>query len=179
MLKQLTHLVVTALAVNTGCVIDTNTTVTDSETSSPATDNTSTGDTATDGTSSDSTSTSGTESTATTSPTTTAPTTTEASTSSTTDTSTTEDATAGTTVGTTGSGFGKCGRDPNNEYYACEFVGADPGGTNPIECPDTLPAEGDDCDGNSPITGVGCCLPDGSNYYCTDQGKIAIDACGS
>ncbi|WAS94040.1 hypothetical protein [Nannocystis punicea] len=174
MLKHLALLVVTALAVNTGCVLDTNTTDTDSEASSSATEATTTDTTTTDGTT-----TSGTSTTETTSPTTTAPTTTETSTSSTTDTSSTDDTTAGTTAGTTGSGFGKCGWDPNNKYYACDLVGEDPSGTNPIECPDTLPAEGDACDGNSPITGVGCCLPDGSNYYCTDQGKIAIDTCGS
>lgn len=177
MLKNLTLVAIAGLVVSTGCVLNTNTTDSDAET-----DDSVTGDTTTDGNTTGTTTESTTDGTATgdtetttTSSTTTAPTTTETEPTSTTSTATTDD----TTAGTTGSGFGKCGWDPNNKYYACGFVGEEPGGVSPIECPDTLPAEGDDCGENSPVTGIGCCLPDGSNYYCTDQGKIAIDACGA
>ncbi|MCY1011067.1 hypothetical protein OV079_36980 [Nannocystis pusilla] len=175
MLKNLTLVAFAGLVVSTGCIINTNTT--DSDTSSVTSNNT-TDATTTDGTTTDGTATVDTEG-STASPTTTAPTTTETEPTSTTSTATTDDTTAGTTAGTTGSGFGKCGWDPNNKYYACGFVGEEPDGVSPIECPDALPAEGDDCDESSPITGTGCCLPDGSNYYCTDQGKIAVDACGA
>ncbi|WP_434421156.1 hypothetical protein [Nannocystis pusilla] len=174
MLKNLTLVAIAGLLVSTGCVINTNTSDSDSETSGSVTGNTTTDTTTTDGTTTEGT----TDGTATddTDTTTTSSTTTETEPTSTTSTATTDDTTAGTT---TGSDFGNCGWDPNNKYYACGFIGEEPGGVSPIECPDTLPAEGDDCDENSPVTGIGCCLPDGSNYYCTDQGKIAIDACGA
>lgn len=175
MLKNLTLVVIAGL---TGCVINTNTTDSDSESSDSVT-----GNTTTDGTTTGATTEGTTEGTATGdtdgTTTTTTTTTTETEPTSTTSTATTDGTTTSTTAGTTGSGFGQCGWDPNNKYYACDFVGEEPGGTSPIECPDTLPAEGDDCDETSPVTGIGCCLPDGSNYYCTDQGKIAIDACGA
>ncbi|MCY1067795.1 hypothetical protein OV090_23845 [Nannocystis sp. RBIL2] len=176
--KNLTLVAIAGIVVSTGCVINTNTTDSDSETSDSVTGNTTTDATTTDGTTTESTTdgtATGDTDTTTTNSTTTAPTTTETEPTSTTSTATTDD----TTASTTGSGFGKCGWDPNNKYYACDFVGEEPGGVSPIECPETLPAEGDDCDENSPVTGIGCCLPDGSNYYCTDQGKIAIDACGA
>ncbi|MDC0718695.1 hypothetical protein [Nannocystis bainbridge] len=156
-----------ALVLVTGCVVDTNKIGSDEESSTTASS------TSTDTSTTDGSTTSDTE--ATISPTTTTTSTTDPETTSTTELSTTE----GTTASTTGSGFGNCGWDANNKYYACGFIDADPDGDHPIECPDTLPTEGDDCDETSPINGVGCCLPDGSNYYCTDQGQIAIDTCGT
>lgn len=177
MRKNLTHILVTGLIASTGCIINTNTTDSGSETEGTATDATTDGTSTADDTSTtDGTSTSGTGTDSDTGTSTAAPTATESPTSTSDDTSTTDDTTAGTTGG---SEFGNCGWDPNNTYYVCGFEGADPGNLNPIECPDTLPNAGDPCDEDSPISGVGCCLPDGKNYYCTDQNVIAIDECGA
>jgi hypothetical protein len=37
---------------------------------------------------------------------------------------------------------------------------------------------GDKCDDTTPVTGVGCCTPEGVNYYC-GEGAIATDDCGA
>ncbi|MBZ5715565.1 hypothetical protein [Nannocystis pusilla] len=185
MLKNLTLIAVTGLFVATGCIINTGTTDSGTDTNITATNNTTDGTSTTDGTDGTSTTdgTDGETGTSTAAPTTTAPTTTgDAPTSTTSDGTTTDDTattTEDTTAGTTGGAFGKCGWDPSNDYYACGFEGVDPDNLNPIECPDPLPAAGDACDASSPVGGIGCCLPDGKNYYCSDQNMIVIDECGA
>lgn len=174
MIKNLTLLAIAGLFVNTGCVINTGTTETDSDTNNTTTTN----NTTSDGTTTDDTTTDGTATDDTTTDDTTAGTTTPTTTD--TPTSTTSSTTEGTTDDTTtgNSEFGKCGWDPDNKFYACGFIGADPDAISPIACPDELPAEGDPCDEMGMVTGVGCCLPDGSNYYCSMAGMIVIEACG-
>ena len=82
------------------------------------------------------------------------------------------------------SAYGMCGWFADGGYYACAIDGAmagvaDPNGTFPIDCPDPLPVEGDKCDEMGPVTGQGCCLPDGTNYYCDNNGSVVIEACGA
>lgn len=176
MLKNLTLLAIAGLVFNAGCVINTNTTDTDTaSTNNQTTDGTSTTESGTDTTdTTDGTATQGTtDDTATTGPTTTSPTTTDVP------TSTTVTTTDSTTDATTGSQFGNCGWDATNKYYACMNVGEDPDGISPIECPDPLPAEGDPCDDTTPVNNVGCCLPDGTNYYCSAEGMVVLEACGA
>jgi hypothetical protein len=177
MLKHLTFLVVAGLVANTGCIITTNTSGSDSasDTSKQTTETPDTvGTTDTTGGTTDSTdgttdSTDGTtDSTDTGVPTTGVPTTTDATTADTDSTT------------TTGGGFGQCGWDGRNNYYACGGEGEDPEGIDPIQCPDPLPNAGDPCDEEtSLISGIGCCLPDGTNYYCSQQGIIVIEECGA
>ncbi|NUP14456.1 MAG: hypothetical protein HOW73_51155 [Polyangiaceae bacterium] len=59
-----------------------------------------------------------------------------------------------------------CGWDEANEFYACGFVGEDPQGFYPIDCPPDL-VEGDPC---GKVPGAGCCAPDGTNWYCGTSG---------
>lgn len=96
--------------------------------------------------------------------------------------STTDITTDSTTTTGSGSNYGNCGWNDTEQYYACDIYGGlpgepDPGGT-PIDCPDRLPAPGDPCDENSPVNGIGCCLPNGDNYYCSADNTIAVDNCG-
>lgn len=133
----------------------------------------STGGTATTGTGTDTGTATGTASTGTATGTDTAGTTagtTMAETSTTGETST-----AGTTEGTTGPAA-MCGWDDGNGYYECGFEGEDPGGENPIACPDGL-VEGDPCE-TTGLTGQGCCDADGNNWYCTQEGTVFFNSCG-
>lgn len=175
MMKHLTLLAAACLLTTTGCVISLGGgTDSDSDSDSNSAGSTSNGggstssDGSTGGTSSASAST-------TDAPTTDAPTTTAATTTA----ASTTDATSGSTGG--GSEYGNCGWFVDGGYYACAPEGApgeaDPDGTFPIDCPDTLPVEGDKCDENGPVTGQGCCLPDGTNYFCDNNGAVAIVVC--
>jgi len=156
----------------TGCVIntggtDTNLTsfTTDSNTNSNTDTDATAGTDTTEGTSTATgtetegtgTATEGTEGTTAAPTTTTAPTTGEP-------TSTT------TTEGTTGGGL--CGWSADDGYYTCNFEGEDPGGTNPIECPENLVA-GDPCS-DSGLTGQGCCDASGNNWYCGEDMGMQI-----
>lgn len=177
MLKNFAFLTVTGLLAS-ACILS----IGDSD--SATTTDTSAGSTSGGSSTSDSGTTSTTDGT-------TSPTTTDASTTATTSPTTgptTTDATttdATTTQGTTTSGgnYGKCGWHPD-KYYACESAGGvpsaiDPDGISPIDCPDTLPAEGDKCDETTPVNYAGCCLADGTNWYCSNEGTIIMEACGA
>lgn len=147
----------------TGCVINTGGTDTlTSFTSDSNTDNNTETD-ATAGTeSTDGTSTAtGTETEGTASATEGTSTTEQAPTTGEPTTSTTE----GTTAGTTGGGL--CGWSVEDNYYTCNFEGEDPGGTNPIACPENL-VEGAPCS-DSGLTGQGCCDANGDNWYCGED----------
>lgn len=76
--------------------------------------------------------------------------------------------------------WGNCGWDDLGEYYGClDVAGApDPNGTYPIDCPLNLPQVGDACNRNSEVNGIGCCTANGDNYYCDNNGMIAVDNCG-
>lgn len=176
MLKNFAFITVTGLLAS-ACVIDIGNTISDSATATDSagtttegttSTGTTTGTTTSDGTTTQSTTTQGT--TSTTSPTT-GPTTTDAT------TGTTTDATTG------GSNYGQCGWHPD-KYYACAGDGGvpgevDPEGVSPIDCPDTLPAEGEKCDETTPVNFAGCCLPDGTNWYCSGDGMVVMAACGA
>ncbi|MDC0721213.1 hypothetical protein [Nannocystis bainbridge] len=148
-----------------GCLLGTNTSDGDADGTSTTT---TTGTTTTTTSTTTGTTTDSTDATATTAPTTTSATTTSTTTSAT------------TTTTTSPGNFGQCGWDPNNGYYGCGFQGVDPDGDHPLTCPETLPATGAPCDGDSPISNIGCCLPDGTNYYCSSEsgGMIVVEACG-
>lgn len=77
-----------------------------------------------------------------------------------------------TTLPDTG-GFGNCGWNATGGYYACNFSGVDPNGFDPIECP-YFPSAGDPC---GTITDIGCCAPNGDNYWCNNS-QIVIEPCG-
>ncbi|WAS92608.1 hypothetical protein [Nannocystis punicea] len=88
----------------------------------------------------------------------------------------------GTTFGTTepettGGEYGNCGWDAGNAYYGCGGVGPDPDGVNPIDCPPDV-AVGDPCSPDTPVNGIGCCMPNGDNYYCGNDNMVYMDACG-
>lgn len=76
-------------------------------------------------------------------------------------------------------GFGLCGWSVRNGYYGCDGTPGleDPEGVAPIACPDELPQEDDPCTNDGPINDIGCCSPNGNNYYCA-EGKIVLDPCG-
>ncbi|MBZ5712974.1 hypothetical protein [Nannocystis pusilla] len=78
---------------------------------------------------------------------------------------------------TTGSPYGNCGWDGGNAYYACGFVGEDPGGTSPIDCPPDV-MEGAPCDETTAVNGIGCCMPNGDNYFCSAENTVYLDPCG-
>lgn len=172
MLKNFAFITVTGLLAS-ACVID----IGDTLSASASDTNESSGSTGTSGSTS-TTESSTTSTTEGTSSTTTSPTTTEPTTS--------ESGTTGTTTdGTTGGGgdFGNCGWNAEAKYYACPADGgvpsmSDPDNISPIACPDVLPAEGEKCDEESSVTGVGCCTPQGVNYYCA-EGAISIEDCGA
>lgn len=178
MLKNLSFLAVAGLLAS-GCVIDIGGgTVSASGTTTDGTSDGSSGGAGststtqgTSGSTSDGTATS-----STTAPTTTSPTTTEA-TSSTTATS----STSSTSSTTNGGEYGNCGWNANEKFYACSPSGSpgleDPEGMSPIDCPDQLPAEGDKCDETTPVNFVGCCLPDGTNWYCSGEGMVVMEMC--
>lgn len=175
MSKHRTLLAVAGLLLMPGCIITTNDSSSDTNTS-PSTNTNTDGDTTT-GTTTTPDTTGGTtvgEDTTTTGGTTIEqPTTTLEPTTS----GTTADTTSDTTSETTGGGlYGNCGWHPA-EYYECEVDGGqpgveDPGGVSPIACPATLPADGDKCDMDSEVNNVGCCTPEGVLYFC----NIADDA---
>jgi hypothetical protein len=50
--------------------------------------------------------------------------------------------------------------------YYCGFMGDDPQGLTPIDCPPGL-VDGSAC---GVITGAGCCDVNGDNWYCADDG---------
>ncbi|MFZ6181648.1 hypothetical protein ACOXH8_23130 [Nannocystis pusilla] len=81
---------------------------------------------------------------------------------------------------TTGGDYGNCGWDAANMWYGCGGAGPDPDGVNPIDCsPDV--AEGEPCNRDMPVGGIGCCMPNGDNYYCADEGgttTIVKESCG-
>lgn len=173
MLKNLSFITVACLLA-TGCVIDLGNTTSASETdTSQGTSGTGTtgGTTAaetTGGTTTAGTTTAGTGTTAQ-MPTTDGPTTTTGGTT-----------TEGTT--TMGSAYGKCGWNADEKFYACDQFGGVPGEidpASPIDCPAELPTVGDKCDETTPVNNVGCCLPNGQNWYCTAEGMIAMDECGA
>ena len=192
MLKQLT-LSVLAAALLPACILTTdNTTTTDSisESGTTGTTGSASGTTtetasATDvGTGTDAATDNGTTMGL---PTTDGPTTTatEATTEATTDQTTT--ATDSTTGNTTGmSGFGMCGWNADESYYACAADGGTPGAEDPlmmaaIACADGL-VEGDKCDDdNGPVGSLGCCTPNGDLYYCDVMGDntIILQSCGA
>ena len=73
----------------------------------------------------------------------------------------------------------QCGWDPDNGYYECGFEGEDPGGENPIGCPEGL-VDGDLCEVTG-LTGQGCCDAEGNNWYCGDvdgQQLVVFNGCG-
>lgn len=80
------------------------------------------------------------------------------------------------TTNETGGDYGNCGWYAVGKYYACGFQGPDPDGISPIDCPGA-PQEGDACTDDGPINGVGCCMPNGDNYYCA-RGSIIRESCG-
>lgn len=177
MLKNFAFLTVTGLLAS-ACVIDIGDTLSATDTiNGTTTEGTSTGTTTgTTSTTSDGTTTLTSSTTQGTSSTTTSPTTGPTTTDATTGTST-----EGTT--TSGGNYGMCGWHPD-KYYACAADGGvpgtvDPDGVSPIDCPDTLPAEGDKCDDTTPVNFVGCCLPDGTNWYCSGDGMVVMSACGA
>ncbi len=172
MLKNLTFIAAACLFATTGCTLtigggtdSDSDTASSTDASAGSTSASTSGGSTSDGSGSTSES-----------PTTTAATTTAATSSSTTDASGTGSSSGGM------SAYGMCGWSDAG-YYACAPDGVpgavDPNATNPIDCPDPLPAEGDKCDEMGPITGQGCCLPDGSNYYCDNNGQITKEACGA
>ena len=85
--------------------------------------------------------------------------------------------TTGETTGeTTGGGlYGKCGWDDANNYYACEVDGGVGSleGDLPIACDPGL-EEGTKCTENGPVTGAGCCTPEGALYYCDSDGAMTV-----
>lgn len=180
MLKHLTFVAVAGLLLGTGCIITTNTTDSDSATEA----NNGTEGTGTEGTTSagtEGTTDGGTDSATTTAtePTTTVPTTGEPTT-----TATTTATTDATTDDTGGSAFGNCGWNDAGKYYACDADGGVPGvedpmGISPIACPDSLPAMDDKCDETSAVKYEGCCLPDGTLYFCSPENSIEIQMCGA
>ncbi|NVB38304.1 hypothetical protein G6O69_10715 [Pseudenhygromyxa sp. WMMC2535] len=82
------------------------------------------------------------------------------------------DGDTGTDESDTGAIIGMCGWDNNAGYYDCGFEGADPGGTNDIECPEGLEA-GALCS-DFGLSGVGCCDADGNNWYCGEEGDEEV-----
>lgn len=182
-MKNLTILVLTA-ALLPACIITTDgTTETDTNGTSNATTggtNDSTGGT-TGGTTDSGTTAGGSES-ATESGTTEAPPTTgETTTSEVTTSGTTGEATTGTTGPT--SAYGMCGWYAMEKYYGCAEEGAEPGvsdpdGIDPIECSPKVVEGGDCSDVDGPVGNIGCCAPNGDNFFC-DGGVIAKVACGA
>ena len=74
--------------------------------------------------------------------------------------------------------FGQCGWYERGGYYDCAANGAipgqpDPAGITPILCPDGL-VEGAACTDDGPVSNVGCCTPDGKNYFCDTQDSMTI-----
>lgn len=169
MLKNLTFLAITGMLAG-GCIITTGGTDSDS-TSSNTSSNTSTAGTTTDNTTSGSTS-GGTGSATGSSG---EPVTTTSPTSGTSEPATSSSGSSGG-----GSEYGNCGWNAAMKYYGCDGDPgvSDPDGISPIDCPDPLPAMGDKCDDTTPVNNVGCCLPDGTNYYCDADGMVQLDMCG-
>lgn len=171
MLKNLTFLAVAGL-LGSGCIITTGTT--DSDSSTESTTGNTTGNTTTATTEGTGSTTGGTGSATGSSGepvTTTSPT-----------TGNTTTATEGSSGGSSGgsSMYGMCGWNADLKYYGCDgMAGAsDPDGISPIDCPAELPMVGDKCDETTPVNNVGCCLMDGTNYYCDADGMVQMDACG-
>lgn len=169
MLKNLTFLAITGMLAG-GCIITTG--GTDSDSTSNTSSNTSTAGTTTDNTTSGSTS-GGTGSATGSSG---EPVTTTSPTSS----GTSEPATSSSGSSGGGSEYGNCGWNAAMKYYGCDGDPgvSDPDGISPIDCPQELPAMGDKCDETTPVNNVGCCLPDGTNYYCDADGMVQLDMCG-
>ncbi|PCC72241.1 hypothetical protein SAMN02745121_01441 [Nannocystis exedens] len=78
---------------------------------------------------------------------------------------------------TSGGAHGNCGWDPANLYYGCGGAGSDPDGVYPIDCPPNV-AVGDPCTVDGEVNGIGCCMPNGDNYYCGNDNMVYMDACG-
>jgi hypothetical protein len=101
------------------------------------------------------------------------------------DTDGTTQGTIGTDTETTGGGlYGNCGWNVVG-YYACADKGGVPGSEDPlmkdpIECPQDL-KEGAACNdmGMGGIGSVGCCTPEGVNFFCDIEGnkKVFRDDC--
>jgi len=89
----------------------------------------------------------------------------------------------GESSGSSGGGdsdFGQCGWDEANKYYACAADGATPGledpeGIDPIAC-DGTPVEGDPC---GTVSTIGCCTPNGTLFFCTEESTIFKQDCGA
>lgn len=109
--------------------------------------------------------------------TTTTDTTTDATTDATTDGTTAEDDIGTDTAAETTDGGPACGWNPDGmpAGYYCGFEGVDPGGTNPIECPEGL-VEGDPC-ATTGLTGEGCCDAEGNNWFCAGEDLVFLEAC--
>lgn len=92
------------------------------------------------------------------------------------DTQTSDSTTSDTTTG--GDGYGNCGWNAGSGWYGCDGVPGleDPDGITPIACPGN-PKEGDPCQEGGPISGVGCCMPNGDNFYCAGL-EIILESCG-
>lgn len=183
MSKYLT-LALFAGALLPGCIIDTNTTDSnsDSDSNNGTTDTTPEGTTtgtSTDpsvGTSTDTTGTSTDDPTTEPTPTSTDPgTTTDPGTSTDPDTD------------TGGPLYGMCGWNDDENYYDCAPTGTpgleDPEMIDLIACPDLT--EGDKCTAaDGPVTSIGCCAPNGDLFYCEiaegeAEGTVVLVACGA
>jgi hypothetical protein len=73
--------------------------------------------------------------------------------------------------------WGKCGWDPDNEWYWCGFMGEDPSGTFPIDCGDLPLVDGSPCPRG--LTFEGCCDTFGNTWYCNGEtDKTVRKPCG-
>ena len=100
------------------------------------------------------------------------------------DTESTTQGTIGTDTDTDGGLYGNCGWNVVG-FYACADMGGVPGAedpmmTDPIACPPNV-MEGAACNdmGMGGVGSVGCCTPEGVNYFCDIQGdkKVFKDDC--
>ena len=75
--------------------------------------------------------------------------------------------TAGATAGGGACGWGSTGDDMVPDGYVCGGDGVDPDGNFPFDCPEGLEV-GAEC---GDVEGPGCCDPDGSVWYCGNDGS--------
>jgi hypothetical protein len=84
------------------------------------------------------------------------------------------------TTDTGGSGYGQCGWNAGQTYYACPDDGgvpglADPKDNYPIDCRDQELVAGAACGAVGP---AGCCTPEGNLYYCAES-ILVEQQCGA
>jgi hypothetical protein len=72
--------------------------------------------------------------------------------------------------------WGKCGWDPDNEWYSCGFQGESPDPGFPIDCGNLPLVSGAPCPDE--FTVEGCCAVGGDAWWC-EGGLVARDPCGS